>query len=307
MNATTWYVARSAGIVAYLLLSTSVVVGVQMAGRSTFRWPKFAVQEVHRFLAILTAVFLLLHSVALLADRVVPTSVLQILIPFQTTYRPFAVGLGVTAALLLAAVGISNALRRRLPHRVWRRTHYLTLAVWLLATVHTLLAGTDRRDTWFLALVGASVCAVALSLTTRFARAATAGAFASVAAAAAAAVLALAFAPQQASATSHGGVGSYRGGALTAQVVGSAGTDGVLSVVGHAGGAGLRVDLLVAQGVVQQTSLALAFPSGGSCSGTVDGIDSTGLQGTCGGHRVSISWTIADDRSIAGNLRLAGA
>jgi hypothetical protein len=33
MSATAWYIARSSGIVAYLLLSSSVVLGALMAGR----------------------------------------------------------------------------------------------------------------------------------------------------------------------------------------------------------------------------------------------------------------------------------
>ena len=36
MSPGVWYFARSAGIVAYLLLSSSVLLGVLMAGRTTF-------------------------------------------------------------------------------------------------------------------------------------------------------------------------------------------------------------------------------------------------------------------------------
>ena len=45
MSATTWYIARSSGLVAYLLLSSSVVLGALMAGRARFTWPRFAVEE----------------------------------------------------------------------------------------------------------------------------------------------------------------------------------------------------------------------------------------------------------------------
>ena len=67
------------------------------------------------------------------------------LVPFTSSYRPFAVGLGVTAAELMAAVGLTNLFRKQLPHTVWRKAHYLTLAVWALASLHGVLAGTDRR------------------------------------------------------------------------------------------------------------------------------------------------------------------
>ena len=247
VTALTWYVARSAGIVAYLLLSTSVVLGVLMSARAQLRWPRFAVQEVHRFLAILTAVFIGLHGAALLADKVMPISIVQLLVPFQSSYRPFAVGLGVTSALLMAAVALSNLLRKKIPFRFWRRIHYLTLAVWLTATAHALLSGTDRRDVWFISLVGAAVCSVGLAFLGRFARTVTLGSIGGVAAATVAAVLALSLAPQPAAAHHTTALAAARPAAATvpaafkgvinAQVQGGDSSP-VLSVVGYAGTAG---------------------------------------------------------------------
>jgi sulfoxide reductase heme-binding subunit YedZ len=168
MSGTVWYFARSAGIVAYLLLSSSVLLGVLMAGRTPFTWPRFAVEEVHRFLAILTGVFVVLHGGSLLLDRVVPISLGQELVPFTSPYRPLAVGLGVCAMELIAAVGITNALRRKMPHALWRKLHYLTLPAWLLASVHAVLAGTDAGDPWFAALVAGTFAAVVVTAFARF-------------------------------------------------------------------------------------------------------------------------------------------
>jgi sulfoxide reductase heme-binding subunit YedZ len=196
VSPTVWYTARSAGIVAYLLLSTSVVLGLSMSARAAYPWPRFAVEDVHRFLTIVTAAFIALHGASLLLDRVVPMSLGQAVVPFSSSYRPFAVGLGIVAAELMAAVGVTNALRKRIPHRLWRRAHYLTFAVWVAATTHGLLAGTDRADPWFLALVGMAVASVGLGFLARFARNATPAALGGVAATSAVAVLALAFVPQ---------------------------------------------------------------------------------------------------------------
>jgi methionine sulfoxide reductase heme-binding subunit len=196
MSPTVWYTARSAGVVAYLLLSSSVVLGLSMSARASFVWPRFAVEEVHRFLTIVTAVFVTVHGASLLLDRVVPISLGQELVPFTSHYRTFAVGLGIVAAELMAAVGVTNALRKQIPHRFWRRAHYLTFAVWLAATVHGLLAGTDRADPWFLALVGMSVASVGLGFLSRFANRAAPAAIGGIAVSSAIAVLALAFVPQ---------------------------------------------------------------------------------------------------------------
>jgi DMSO/TMAO reductase YedYZ heme-binding membrane subunit len=168
MSPAVWYMARSAGIVAYLLLSSSVLLGVLMAGRARFTWPKFAVEEVHRFLAILTGVFIVLHGGSLLLDRVVPISLAQELVPFTSPYRPFAVGLGICAMELMVAVGVTNALRRRMPYRMWRTLHYLTLPAWLLASLHGVLAGTDAGDPWFAALAAGTFAAVVMAAFARF-------------------------------------------------------------------------------------------------------------------------------------------
>jgi predicted ferric reductase len=172
MSPTVWYFARSAGIVAYLLLTASVLLGVGLAGRAQLSWPRFAVEDVHRFLAILTGVFIVLHGATLLLDTVVPTGLEQELVPFTSSYRPFAVGLGVCAAELVLAVGVTTWLRPQLPHRLWRTLHYLALPAWLLASAHGVLAGTDRFDPWFAAIAAGSATAVLVAAFARFSGAA---------------------------------------------------------------------------------------------------------------------------------------
>ena len=153
----TWYAARAGGLVAYLLLSASVVVGLLLSSRARLRhWPRFALEDVHRFLGILAGAFIVLHGGALLLDRFVPISLSQLLVPGTDGYRPLAVAFGIVAAELLAALAVANHYRRQLPHRVWRRLHYLNFAVWALALVHSLTAGTDAFTTWGLLLYAGS-------------------------------------------------------------------------------------------------------------------------------------------------------
>lgn len=148
-----WYAARAGGFTAYLLLSASVCLGLLMSGKARLKqWPKFALEDVHRFLGVLAGVFIVIHGGALLLDSFVPFSLSQELVPGASSYRPLAVGLGVVGAELLVALAISNHYRRRIPHGAWRRLHMLNLAVWALALVHGLTAGTDATTTWALAL-----------------------------------------------------------------------------------------------------------------------------------------------------------
>lgn len=64
-----WYAARAAGVVAYLLVSASVALGLALAGKERFdRWPRFAVEDVHRFVGVLAGIFIALHIFWLAVD-----------------------------------------------------------------------------------------------------------------------------------------------------------------------------------------------------------------------------------------------
>jgi methionine sulfoxide reductase heme-binding subunit len=148
-----WYVARAGGILAYALLSGSVILGLLLSGRARLpRWPRFALEDVHRFVGLLTGTFIVIHVSALLVDSYVPFSLENVLIPGSDSYRPVSVAFGIVAAELLAALALTNRYRKTLPHRFWRRAHYLNFAVWLFALVHGIAAGTDRATVWALAL-----------------------------------------------------------------------------------------------------------------------------------------------------------
>jgi predicted ferric reductase len=163
----TWYIARAGGILAFALLSTSVVLGLLLSGRARLeRWPRFALEDVHRFVGLLAGSFIALHVVALLFDSYLPFSLRSVLVPGAAPYRPLAVAAGVISAELLVALAITNRYRKQLPHRFWRRAHYLNFAVWLLALVHGIAAGTDSTTAWALGLYVVSAGAV-VGLTAR--------------------------------------------------------------------------------------------------------------------------------------------
>src|SRR5262249_42162460 len=97
-----WYAARAAGVAAYLLLSAVVALGTTMARRKSLpRWPRFALEDVHRFGGLLVGTFVAIHVVAIAIDSWLPFSIVQIVVPFTARYRPVWVGLGIVAAELL--------------------------------------------------------------------------------------------------------------------------------------------------------------------------------------------------------------
>jgi len=157
----TWYVVRASGLVAFAGLTISVVLGLLMSGGGrSARWPRFALEDVHGFAGVVGGVFIALHGLALLVDTYLPFTAFQLIVPGTAPYRPLATAAGVIAAELLAALAVTNRLRKRIPHHVWRRAHYLNFAVWSLALVHGLTAGADTGTAWaevFYTLCAASV------------------------------------------------------------------------------------------------------------------------------------------------------
>ena len=140
-----WYAARAAGVAAYVMLSVVVLLGITMAGRKTLkRWPRFAVEDVHRFGGLLVGTFIGIHVLTIAIDSYLPFSVGALVIPLVSTYKPLWVALGIVAAELLLALAVTNHYRDRLDYAFWRKAHYLNFAVWAAAGLHGLGSGTDR-------------------------------------------------------------------------------------------------------------------------------------------------------------------
>lgn len=317
-----WYAERAAGVVSYVLVTVLVVLGLALSNRvRTRRWPMFAIQDVHRFVGILAAVFIALHVSLLAVDSFMPISIGQILVPFTATYRPLATGLGTVALELLVAVAIANALQRRIPFRLWRGIHYAGFAVWGAATVHGLTAGSDRHDVWLLALYLVAVTAVLAGLAFRISASRPALGHAigvgAVGAAVVVGILAVlpASSPPSASAASatHSKTlpPTYRG-ALTGQVQQQDGSqESLISIDGRVAGskpALVRIDLLGNAFGVEKTSLQVKFPNAATCVGTVSQLGPEGFAGSCttsAGEERSVrgTWTVSAG-AVRGRLNI---
>jgi DMSO/TMAO reductase YedYZ heme-binding membrane subunit len=158
---TFWLLARSSGLVAYALLTASVLAGLIVKARPLGRSVSpAAIVDLHRFLALLGLGALVLHGAALVLDDAVDIGLGALLVPGASPYRPLATALGVLAAELMVLIYLSFSQRRRIGAKAWRALHWLTYLVFALATLHGLAAGTDSGRTWALALYGAAVGAV---------------------------------------------------------------------------------------------------------------------------------------------------
>jgi DMSO/TMAO reductase YedYZ heme-binding membrane subunit len=140
----TWYATRASGVVAYLLLTSSVVFGLILSSRIHGSRPSRPwVLDVHRMLGGLAVVLTVTHVGAILIDSYTSFDLADALVPFASGWSPVAVAAGVLALWMLAAVEVTSLLRQRLPQHVWRRVHMLSFGAFVLASAHFAAAGTD--------------------------------------------------------------------------------------------------------------------------------------------------------------------
>jgi methionine sulfoxide reductase heme-binding subunit len=311
-----WYAARAGGIAAYILLTLNVSIGLLMTGKKTMKhWPRFALEDVHRFTGILTGTFVVVHVVTVAIDAYLPFSLVSLAVPFVATYRPIWIGLGIVAAEMLLALAFTNHYRNtKLSYRSWRRVHYANFAVWTAATFHSIGSGTDRSTTWLLTVDAVAVGTVCALTTWRILRRAD------VRAAAIRAVPLLAGAASIAIVTSLA-LGPLRfqpkpwnpaafQDSLSGKILSNVGvTRGIVSMAGTGDGAQrvlVRADLLVTPTKLASTSFQMEYlPSGTMCTGTVTRVHATSFDAHCTmpdrtERFVSATWTTPEaDGSIS--------
>jgi sulfoxide reductase heme-binding subunit YedZ len=314
-NPAIWYAARASGVAAYVVLSAVVAVGLSLGGKAqSRRWPRFSVEDVHRFGGLLVGSLIGVHVLTIATDSFLPFSLRQLVVPLAASYRPLWTGLGIAAAELLLALAITNHYRKRLPYRFWRLAHYLNFAVWTLASLHGIFAGTDRGAAWLAALYGVCVGTVAVLVLWRFGGVVLrSGGVATAGTVAAVGVPLLLVGPLQKSPLPWNAEKVSE--PLTGQVVRN-GTDlkQIVSFVGQAQSPQkllVRADLLVSPQSLDATSLQLEYlPSGDVCRGKVTAVGGTSFAGVCrlpSGKRrvVDASWVPAEDGSgVVGEIRL---
>lgn len=164
-----WYLNRSSGVVALVLLTLATLLGVlALGGRPGSRVPRFVVQSVHRNVALIAVVTVVVHVVTAVVDEFVEIRWWHAVVPFTGGYERIWLGLGATALDLLLVVTVSSLLRHRLRRRTWYSLHQAVYLLWLASVLHGAGMGTDLGNRWWpvtVGCVGAVAAAVAWRLT----------------------------------------------------------------------------------------------------------------------------------------------
>jgi sulfoxide reductase heme-binding subunit YedZ len=163
-----WLASRSAGVVAYVLLSASVVLGLAMAARLAPVGQRATLRVLHERVALLALGTMAAHGLLLLPDSWLHPGLGEVLIPFTASYRPVWTGLGICAAYGAAGLSLTYYARRRLGAQRWRNAHRLIPVAWALAVAHVIGAGTDVVSLWLEAVLALTIAAVVALLAQRW-------------------------------------------------------------------------------------------------------------------------------------------
>jgi len=171
-----WYIGRSSGILAFILLTIVVVNGLLMTTRLVFKLlPPALNYEMHRFLSWMALITIIGHFVSFTFDDFFHLTFLEGLVPFSL-HRSFssnlgfnlqwAVGIGTIAFYGILALIISSELKGRfLSIKKWRALHYTSFLTYLLFLGHGFFSGTDSKEWWMVWLYSLSAFLV-IGLTT---------------------------------------------------------------------------------------------------------------------------------------------
>jgi predicted ferric reductase len=142
---TFWYLSRASGIIAFVFLWISMVLGLLMSTRSLPKGRGFAIgNDLHQFVSLYGLFFTLFHGVILLWDPYINMTPLQLVVPFTVfNYQPLSVGGGQISLYLWIALVFSSYVRKSIGRATWRVLHYLSFGVFWMVLLHGISAGSD--------------------------------------------------------------------------------------------------------------------------------------------------------------------
>jgi methionine sulfoxide reductase heme-binding subunit len=156
-----WYASRATGVVALVLLTVVVVLGILVSRRGRLPGlPRFATTSLHRSMSLLAVAFTGIHVITAIADPYVSIGIAAAVIPFTSAYKALWIGLGAVSLDIIIALIITSLARARIGRRSWRAVHWLAYACWPVALLHSIGSSGDLRSGGLLALT--VLCTVAV-------------------------------------------------------------------------------------------------------------------------------------------------
>jgi predicted ferric reductase len=139
-----WIVARATGVAAYIALCLSILSGLALrTSVLDFLAKNRALRSLHDFMTWVWIPLGATHVITLLLDKTAQIRPVDVVLPFQVSYAPLAIGLGTASLDLVVLITVTSWLRRRMDDRLWRWIHRSSYLVFVTMFVHALMSGTD--------------------------------------------------------------------------------------------------------------------------------------------------------------------
>jgi sulfoxide reductase heme-binding subunit YedZ len=156
-----WEIARASGLAAYAALCIAVLSGLAPRTQAlSFLANNRAVRALHDFTPWIVVPAALTHIVALLLDATARIGVLDVVVPFRTSYGQLAIGLGTITVDLLIVVLVTTWMRRRMSNNAWQWWHRVSYVGFVTMFLHAMLSGTDLTSPVIAALSWASAIGI---------------------------------------------------------------------------------------------------------------------------------------------------
>jgi predicted ferric reductase len=168
-----WYASRATGVVALLLMTAVVLLGLMVTRQGRLPGlPQFVVTGLHRNVSLVAVLFVGLHVLTTVADSYVKIPLTAVVVPLASPYERLWIGLGAVSTDITIAVVMTSLLRRHLSRMLWRAVHLLAYLSWPVAWLHSISASHDLLHGWMSLMGIACLLLVVGAVGWRFAAAA---------------------------------------------------------------------------------------------------------------------------------------
>lgn len=142
-----WVLARVAGLSSYAALAVALITGIALRS-AVLDWmgSNRALRALHEYTTVLWIPLAVIHLLSLLLDKTARIGVLDIVVPFHSSYGTLAIGLGALSVDILLVVTVTAFFKRQMKKSVWLWLHRLAYLAFALAFLHAVLSGTDFSD-----------------------------------------------------------------------------------------------------------------------------------------------------------------
>jgi methionine sulfoxide reductase heme-binding subunit len=138
-----WYMIRATGTVSYVLLYLAVIIGLYSQVQKKRKQKVTSTLYLHETLSNWALILVFGHLGFLLIDSYISFKWFEVLIPFNTDYKPLPMAMGIISLYFLIMTIVTSKARKKIGYQKWRKLHALNPILYGFVTLHGLLIGSD--------------------------------------------------------------------------------------------------------------------------------------------------------------------